>query len=149
MKDNYPMLTQSQLREAPWNQKDDEPIDVDCCVSYCMSKTMPVEIVNYVATMEEDNLHEDNMVPDYDFDDVNFIEEYKNDDNAIGIPTLLSELQRLCNERIEQLRTEGIMLDDVNKEDEARILKEIKHYQTVLKASKDWVIDDLDVVKED
>lgn len=29
-----------------------------------------------------------------------------------------------------------------------RIIKKVKHYESVLKASKDWVVDGLDVVKD-
>lgn len=138
MRDNYPMGAALDPR-APYNQtKDPDPIEVDCSVCYCMSKLMPVNIENY--TYEERSIS---------LDDTNFIEEFKNDNTALGIPTLLNELQRLAEEKIELLRTEGIMLDDNDKESEKKILKQIKHYQSVLKASKDWVVDDLDVYKDD
>lgn len=136
MKDNCPPLMQSEEARAPWNEKETTPVQIDCTVCYCMSKSMPVNVVG----------HNDNYP---NFEDVNFIEEYKNDYDAIGIPTLLQELQRLSREKIEQLRTEGIMLDDKDKEAEKKILCQIKHYQSILKASKDWVVDDLDVIKED
>jgi len=58
-------------------------------------------------------------------------------------------LQRLCDEKIAQLRTEGIMLEDNEKSLQNKIIKKIKHYQKVLKASEDWVIDDLDVINEE
>jgi len=136
MKDNCPVMMQSEEARAPWNEKEPTPIQVDCTVCYCMSKSMPVNIVN----------HHDNYSK---YEDVNFIEEYKNDNHAIGIPTLLSELQRLCDEKIAQLRTEGIMLEDNEKSLQNKIIKKIKHYQKVLKASEDWVIDDLDVINEE
>ena len=136
MKDNCPPLMQSEEARAPWNEKEPTPMQIDCTVCYCISKSMPVNVVS----------HNDNYPK---FEDVNFVEEYKNDNNAIGIPTLLNELQRLSEEKIEQLRTEGIMLDDNDKETEKKILCQIKHYQSILKASKDWVVDDLDVIKED
>lgn len=136
MKDNCPVLMQSEERNAPWNEKKPTPVQIDCTVCYCISKSMPVNVLN----------HSDNFPK---FEDVNFIEEYKGDSNAIGIPTLLSELQRLCDEKIMQLRTEGIMLEDNDKETEAKILKEIKHYQAISKASEDWIIDDLDVINEE
>lgn len=143
------MMSSSQLAMAPWNEKENTPIAVDCTVCYCMSKSMPVEIENYNTELVDDNLHEDNLVPEYSFEDTNFIEEYKNDNKALGIPTLLQELQRLSEERIEQLRTEGLMLDENDKEGEKRILKQIKYYQAINKASKNWVVDDLDVCQDE
>ena len=68
MKDNYPLLSQSEERMAPWNQKDPAPTQVDCCVSYCLSKSMPVTISNYDLIDDEPN-----------FDNTNFIEEFEND----------------------------------------------------------------------
>ena len=84
MKDNYPLLSQSEERMAPWNQKDPAPTQVDCCVSYCLSKSMPVTISNYDLIDDEPN-----------FDNTNFIEEFENDNNALGILSLLTELQHL------------------------------------------------------
>lgn len=132
MKDNCPPLMQSEEARAPWNEKEPTSTQVDCTVCYCISKSMPVEV----------HILNDNLK------DINFIEEFKNDNNALGITTLLQELQRLSGEKIEQLRTEGIMLDENDKEEEKRILKQIKYYQAIQKASEDWVVDDLDVCQE-
>ncbi len=132
MKDNCPLLMQSEEARAPWNEEEPTSTQIDCTVCYCMSKSMPVEV----------HILNDNLK------DINFIEEFKNDSNVLGIPTLLQELQRLSGEKIEQLRTEGIMLDENDKEEEKRILKQIKYYQAVQKASDDWTIDELDVCQE-
>ena len=132
MKDNYPPLMQSEEARAPWNEKEPTSTQVDCTVCYCISKSIPVEV----------HVHNDS------FEDINFIEEFKNDNNALGIPALLQELQRLSEEKIEQLRTEGLMLDENDKGEEKRILKQLKYYQAVQKASEDWVVDDLDVCQE-
>lgn len=132
MKDNCPPLMQSEEARAPWNEKEPTSTQVDCTVCYCISKSIPVEV----------HVHNDS------FEDINFIEEFKNDNNALGIPTILQELQRLSEEKIEQLRTEGLMLDENDKGEEKRILKQLKYYQAVQKASEDWVVDDLDVRQE-
>lgn len=132
MRDNCPVLMQSEESAAPWNQVEPEPIKVDCCVSYCMSKTMPVWVENYGVSDGED-----------DFDITNFIEEFNNDGEAIGIPTLLEELQKLCREKIERLRDEIKLTNYPNSK--ARVRKELVHYSTVLNASRNWIVDDLDV----
>ena len=80
------------------------------------------------------------------FDDTNFIEEFKNDDEAIGISTLLKELQKLASERIAELHIEKCMYKGVRSKEE--VLKELKHYQVILEASQGWIIDDLDVCQE-
>lgn len=136
MKDNYPMLTQSQLREAPWMQEELIPIQVDCCISYCMSKTMPVWVENYGVSDGEG-----------DFDITNFIKEFEGDGKAIGIPTLLEELQKLCWEKVGRLRDE-LELTYISKDEQRKAKKEIAHYLSLLNASKDWIVDDLDVTKE-
>ena len=132
MKDNCPPLMQSEEARAPWNEKEPTSVLVDCTVCYCMSKSMPVEVHIFNDSLK----------------DISFIEEFKNDSNALGIPTLLQELKRLSEEKIEQLRTEGIMLDENDKGEEKRILKQIKYYQNIQKAAEDWVVDELDVCQE-
>lgn len=147
MKDNCPMLTQSQLREAPWNKEDNKPIEVNCSVCYCMSKTMPVWVENYETSEDvSGSLYDEGK--EYYFDNTNFIQEFKGDGKAIGIPTLLEELQKLCWEKIEKLRDE-INLTYVADNGKREARKEMAHYLSVLNASRNWVVDDLDVVKED
>lgn len=152
--ENYPSNIDPRASYCPWNQSDPKPVEVDCCVSYSLSKSMPVKIQNYSTSEEYESDIDDeghrycHKFEENNFDDTNFIEEFKNDDAAIGIPTLLQELYRLSGEKIEQLRTEGIMLDENDKEEEKRILKQIKYYQAVQKASDDWTIDELDVCQE-
>lgn len=136
MKDNCPILSQSELSCAPWNQEELEPIEVDCTVCYCMSKTMPISIGNYT--------YEDG---DINLDDTNFIEEYNNDGSTIGIPTLLKELQKLCREKIRNLEDEFNLTNNHNARKKVR--KEYEYYKSIINASKDWIVDDLDVCKED
>lgn len=99
MKDNYPILSQSEERMAPWNQKDQEPIKVDCCVSYCLSKSMPVIIKNYDVIDGEES-----------FDNTNFINEFNNDEKAFSLTSLLSELHHLSEEKINRLNDELTMM---------------------------------------
>lgn len=142
MKNNYPTLMQSEERNAPWNQEELQPIEVDCSVCYCMSKSMPVQVLNYETSEDVSGSFYDEGTKHF-FDNTNFIEEFKNDNNAIGIPTLLYELQELCKEKITKIE------DKLNKTNNYELLsKDLKHYKKILKAAKDWIVDDLDVIKE-
>lgn len=153
MKDNYPMGAALDP-SAPYTQSDPEPVEVDCCVSYSLSKSMPVKVHNYSVYEEyESDIDDDghrycHKLQENNFDDTNFIEEFKNDNAAIGIPTLLKELPELAEYMIEQLRTEGIMLDENDKERSKEIIKQINHYQALIRATEDWVVDELDVCQE-
>lgn len=147
MKDNYPTLTQSQQREAPWNQVELPPTTVDCCVSYCMSKSMLVTVENYGAPIVlDDAFGNKEDIPEYNFENTNFINEFENDGNAIGIPTLLAELQNLCMEKIERLRDEIDLT--YTPEGKKKVRREMAHCLSILNASRDWIVDDMDVIKE-
>ena len=108
MKDNYP-IGATLDPSAPYNQSDPEPVEVDCCVSYSLGKSMPVKVQNYSVSEEyESDIDDDghkycHKLQENNFDDTNFIEEFKNDNAAIGIPTLLKELQKLVKERVKEL----------------------------------------------
>lgn len=153
MKDNYPMGAALDP-SAPYNQPNPKPVEVDCCVSYSLSKSMPIKIQNYNVSEEYESDIDDeghrycHKLKENNFDDINFIEEYKNDDTAIGIPTLLKELQKLAEYKIEQLRTEGIMLDENGKMRSKEIVKQINHYQALIRATENWTVDELDVCQE-
>lgn len=154
MKDNYPMGAALDP-SAPYNQSDPKPVEVDCCVSYSLSKSMPVKIQNYSTSEEYESDMDDeghrycNKIQENHFDDTNFIEEFKNDSDALGIPTLLMELQNLCKETIEVRKRQIEMTKNVDGYEYIKILeKDIQHYELLIKASKDWVVDELDVCQE-
>ena len=135
MKDNYPTLSQSEERMAPWNQKDPEPIQIDCCVSYCLSKSMPVTIRNYDVIDGENS-----------FDNTNFINEFNNDEKAFSLTSLLAELHNLSEEKISRLNDELTMM--YYPEGKNVINKELEYYKNISKAAQGWIIDDLDVTME-
>lgn len=135
MKDNYPILSQSEEHIAPWNQKDPEPIQIDCCVSYCLSKSMPVTIRNYDVIDGENS-----------FDNTNFINEFNNDEKAFSLTSLLAELHNLSEEKINRLKDELTMM--YSPEDKNVINKELEYYKNISKAAQGWIIDDLDVTME-
>lgn len=135
MKDNYPILSQSEEHIAPWNQKDPEPIQIDCCVSYCLSKTIPVTIKNYDVIDGENS-----------FDNTNFINEFNNDEKAFSLTSLLAELHNLSEEKISRLNDELTMM--YSPEGKSVINKELEYYKNISKAAQGWIIDDLDVTME-
>lgn len=151
MKDNYPMGAALDP-SAPYNQSDPEPVEVDCCVSYSLSKSMPVKVQNYSVSEEyESDIADDghkycHKLQENNFDDTNFIEEFKNDNAAIGIPTLLKELQKLVKERVKELIDKFNLTKSYNLRQKIR--KQINHYESILQATKDWTIDELDVCQE-
>lgn len=135
MKDNYPTLSQSEERMAPWNQKDPEPIQIDCCVSYCLSKTIPVTIKNYDVINGENS-----------FDNTNFINEFNNDEKAFSLTSLLAELHNLSEEKISRLNDELTMM--YSPEGKSVINKELEYYKNISKAAQGWIVDDLDATME-
>lgn len=151
MKDNYP-IGATLDPSAPYNQSDPEPVEVDCCVSYSLSKSMPVKVQNYSVSEEyESDIDDDghkccHKLQENNFDDTNFIEEFKNDNAAIGIPTLLKELQKLVKERVKELIDKFNLTKSYNLRQKIR--KQINHYESILQATKDWTIDELDVCQE-
>lgn len=154
MKDNYPMGAADDPN-APWNQSDPKPVEVDCCVSYSLSKSMPVKVTDYKVSEEYESEVDDeghrycNKIQENDFDDTNFIEEFKNDDEAIGIPTLLKELRTLCQEAIDSYKATMNIITQISSDENIKPMKKkIKHYELLIKASEGWIVDELDVCQE-
>ena len=154
MKDNYPMGTALDP-SAPYNQSDPKPVEVDCCVSYSLSKSMPVKIHNYSISEEYESDIDDeghrycHKFEENSFDETDFIDEFKNDSDALGIPTLLMELQNLCKETIEVRKRQIEMTKNVDGYEYIKKLeKDIQHYELLIKASEGWTIDELDVCQE-
>lgn len=151
MKDNYPMGAALDP-SAPYNQSNPEPVEVDCCVSYSLSKSMPVKVQNYNVSEEYESDIDDeghryyHKFKENNFDDTNFIEEFKNDDTAIGIPTLLKELKKLSQEAIDLYKEKLSIISDKSYIESFK--KKIKHYEYLIKASEGWIVDELDVCQE-
>lgn len=151
MKDNYPMGA-ALAPSAPYNQLDPEPVEVDCCISYSLSKSMPVKVHNYSISEEYESEIDDeghrycNKFQKNNFDDTNFIEEFKNDDTAYGIPDLLTELQKLVKERVKELTDNFNLTKSYSVRQKIR--EQVNHYESVLQASQNWTIDELDVCQE-
>lgn len=150
--ENYPSNIDPRASYCPWNQSDSEPVEVDCCVSYSLSKSMPVKIQNYSTSEEyESDMDDDghrycHKFKENHFDDTNFTEEFKNDNAAFGIPALLTELQKLVKERVKELTDNFNLTKSYSVRQKIR--EQVNHYESILQASKDWVVDELDVCQE-
>lgn len=151
MKDNYPMGAALDP-SAPYNQSDQKTVEVDCCVSYSLSKSMPVKIQNYSTSEEYESDIDDegqrycHKFQENNFDDTNFTEEFKNDNTAFGIPALLTELQKLVKERMKGLTDNFNLTKSYSVRQKIR--EQINHYESILQASEGWVVDELDVCQE-
>lgn len=151
MKDNYPMGAALDP-SAPYNQSDSKPVEVDCCVSYSLSKSMPVKIQNYnTSEAYESDIDDEghrycHKFKENNFDDTNFTEEFKNDNTAFGIPALLTELQKLIKDRVKELTDNFNLTKSYSVRQKIR--EQINHYKSVLQASQNWTIDELDVCQE-
>lgn len=151
MKDNYPMGAALDP-SAPYNQSDPKPVEIDCCVSYSLSKSMPIKVHNYNVSEEYESDIDDeghrycHKFEDNNFDDTNFIEEFKNDDTAYGIPDLLTELQKLVKERVKELTDNFNLTKSYSVRQKIR--EQVNHYESVLQASQNWTVDELDVCQE-
>ena len=150
--ENYPSNIDPRASYCPWNQSDPEPVEVDCCVSYSLSKSMPVKVQNYSVSEEyESDMDDDghrycNKIQENNFDDTNFIEEFNNDDTTFGIPALLTELQKLVKERVKELTDNFNLTKSYSVRQKIR--EKVNHYESILQASKDWVVDELNVCQE-
>nr|DAK84541.1 MAG TPA: hypothetical protein [Caudoviricetes sp.] len=151
MKDNYPMGAALDP-SAPYNQSDPKPVEVDCCVSYSLSKSMPIKVHNYSVSEEYESDIDDeghrycHKLQENNFDDTNFTEEFKNDNTAFGIPALLTELQKLVKERVKELTDNFNLTKSYSVRQKIR--EQVNHYESVLQASQNWIVDELDVCQE-
>ena len=65
MRDNYPMMSDLDMKQAPWNQGEPTPIKIQVSVSMTLSKTVTVEVSDYQSF--KDMNEEGNPDIDYDF----------------------------------------------------------------------------------
>ena len=86
MRDNYPMMSQSEERNAPWNQDSLKPTKVSVCISITLSKTVEVMVDDY--TSEEDIDEDGNPDIHYDFSDCDLKQAVK---EQIPLPNQTTE----------------------------------------------------------
>ena len=110
---------------APYNQKEQEPIDIDVCVSCTLSKSTTIE-----GNPEVDDLK-----------DIYEQQEYT-------IPELLDEFIKILKKEIAEINATIKLLDDNMSNAKKALESNISHYNNLLDSLKGWTVDELEVIKE-
>ena len=120
MRDNYPMMSQSEERNAPWNQDSLKPTKVSVCISITLSKTVEVMVDDYKV---EKNIDEDgNLDIQYDFSDCD-------------LKKAVEEQITLPHQAFEELYGTVYLSEDRKSE---RVIEDLRG----------WTVDDFEVVEE-
>ena len=136
MYDNYNYPVGADGSDAPYNQSDPEPVEVDVCISQTLHKSTTISTTDYAAEECEDCERDDDgrFVTtggvSYDFSDSDLLNAYKND--SWTIPELLYELK------------------DYIKQDLNRGCSKSKKawLERMMKACEGWELDEEEVIKE-
>ena len=110
---------------APYNQKEQEPVDIDVCVSCTLSKSTTIG-----GNPEVDDLK-----------DIYEQQEYT-------IPELLDEFIKILKKEIAEINATIKLLDDNMSNAEKALESNISHYNNLLDSLKGWTVDELEVIKE-
>ena len=110
---------------APYNQKEQEPVDIDVCVSCTLSKSTTIK-----GNPEVDDLK-----------DIYEQQEYT-------IPELLDEFDWILRKEIAETKATIKSLDDNMSNAKKALESSIIQYNNILKSIKGWTVDELEVIKE-
>ena len=110
---------------APYNQKEQEPVDIDVCVSCTLSKSTTIE-----GNPEVDDLK-----------DIYEQQEYT-------IPELLDEFDWILRKEIAETKATIKSLDDNMSNAKKALESSIIQYNNMLKSIKGWTVDELEVIRE-
>ena len=91
MYDNYNYPPGADTPDAPWNQVENEPIDVDVVSEVTLVHNTKVSTTNYNAYTDEEGYHDEEL-----YDGYQEIEEYYKEQHK-SIPDLLDELAKYIN----------------------------------------------------
>lgn len=112
--------------KAPYNQKEQESINIDVCVSCTLSKSTTIK-----GNPEVDDLK-----------DIYNQQKYT-------IPELLDEFNWLLRKEIIEIKTTIKSLDDNMSIAKKRALEySISHYNNLLESIKGWTEDEFEVIKD-
>lgn len=110
---------------APYNQKEQELVDIDVCISCTLSKSTTIE-----GNPEVDDLK-----------DIYEQQEYT-------IPELLDEFIKILKKEIAEINATIKLLDDNMSNAKKALESNISHYNNLLDSLKGWTVDELEVIKE-
>lgn len=109
---------------APYNQKEQEPVDIDVCVSCTLSKSTTIK-----GNPEVDDLKDIYEQQDY------------------TIPELLREFGWFLEIKIIEIEA-AIKFNDNMSIDKKALESNISHCNKLLESIKGWTVDELEVIKE-
>lgn len=137
MYNNYDYPCGADTPNAPWNQSDPEPIEIEVTISQSLSRSTKIKVTDYIVNEWEDvdsddegGFHKIGGV-EYDFSDSDFKEAYEIQEYTI--PELLEYLKSYLINDIAQCSEES------NKK---------KLLQCILKGCEGWNVDETEVIKE-
>ena len=94
---NYPLMSQSQWDNAPFNDVPIEPYEFDCTITQTVQKYVGVETKSYNMEVDEEDGHVYREPYEADWD-----EEYG--EQHLDIPKLLEALQCLAKDKLEKCK---------------------------------------------
>ncbi len=94
---NYPLMSQNQWDNAPFNDVPIEPYEFDCIITQTVQKYVGVETKSYNMEVDEEDGHDYREPYEADWD-----EEYG--EQHLDIPKLLEALQGLAKEKLEKCK---------------------------------------------
>lgn len=131
----YPIETEYSS-DAPWNQSDQEPLQVEVTISQSLSRSATIQVSDYATNKWEDiEYDEDGHMNrtegiEYDFSDSNLKRFYE--EQEYTIPELLDYLK-------------AYLIADIAKCSEGSSKK--KKLQHILKCCENWEVDETEVIE--
>lgn len=99
MNSNYPLMSQSEWDNAPWNEVEVPERDFEIDVEFVMRKSVTVTTNNYVPSYPD----EEGYVEPADTSDTNWEDVY-NESGHYTVPELLQELENYIKEDLERYK---------------------------------------------
>ena len=138
MYDNYNYPIGADTPDAPWNQSDPEPIEVEVTISQSLSRSTTIEVHDYTIKewedteyIKEEGISRTRKGIDYDFSDSDLKEAYEIQEYTI--PELLEYLK-------------SYLINDIAQCVEGSSRKKL--LQCILKGCEGWNVDETEVIQE-
>lgn len=112
---------------APWNQSDPDPININVCITQVFSKSTNIEVTDYDGEVDEDGIY-------YDTSNCNLHEATVN--QIVTIEEILEELPNIYKELSENT-SETITKD------------QLRRLKVLAKACEGWNLDEFEVVEDE
>lgn len=149
--DNYNYPEGSDTPDAPWNQSDQEELEVEACVSVCLSKTVKLEVTDYTVTEEYDADIDDeghsycHVWNETDFSDCDLKGAYNR--QHYTIKEILDKFIELAHIQRDRLKQEIKLFDAPSKEIQ-NANKELRVLKQYIKDAEEWTVDEEDLILE-